>query len=232
MDAVYQAVKNFLKSFVNLFVAIIELFTTLINGVAFVIGKLRPHISEKYAELKNNGSKLSDTARWGTKGKRGNVLEWKDGEEELAEKIRVQLNEKITGRNQYLFLYAKVSETNFSFYAIILSVLALVLAGGITLGSGYGSDDIFLFALIVMTLACAAACIMIIHNQKKEMYNRIIRQILEEEFRDRDWEKNSETAAANQENEKSCETVTKQNEEDAPDAGMLKETSAEASALE
>ena len=64
MDAVYQAVKNFLKSFVNLFVAIIELFTTLINGVAFVIGKLRPHISEKYAELKNNGSKLSDTAKW------------------------------------------------------------------------------------------------------------------------------------------------------------------------
>lgn len=231
MDAVYQAVKNFFKSFVNLFVAIIELFTTLINGVAFVIGKLRPHISEKYAELKNNRSKLSDTARWGTKEKRGNVLEWKDGEEELAEKIRVQLNEKITGRNQYLFLYAKVSETNLSFYAIILSVLALVLAGGITLGSGYGGDDIFLFALIVMTLACAAACIMIIRNQKKEMYNRIIRQILEEEFRDRDWEKTSETAAK-LENEKSCETVAKQNEEDAPDAIMLKETSAEVSALE
>ena len=110
--------------------------------------------------------------------------------------------------------------------------MALVLAGGITLGSGYGGDDIFLFALIVMTLVCAAACIMIIHNQKREMYNRIIRQILEEEFRDRDWEKTSEIAVAKQENEKSCEIVTKQNEEDAPDAGMLKETSAEASALE
>ena len=51
MDGVYQAVKSFLKSFVNLFVAVIELFTALINGIASLIGKLRPRISDRYAEI-------------------------------------------------------------------------------------------------------------------------------------------------------------------------------------
>ena len=115
-----------------------------------------------------------------------------------------------------------MTENNSSFYAIILSLLALVLTGGITLSSGYGNSDIFLFALIVMAIACAAACIMIIHYQKREMHNRIIRQILEEEFRDRDWEKTGEMPAPEQVNEKVCEMEVDQN----------KETSAEVSALE
>lgn len=236
MDAVYQAIKNFLKSFINLFVAIIELFTTLINGIAFVLRKLSPHISEKYAELKNNRNKTAETGRWTMTGKRENVLEWKDGEEELAEKIRAQLNEKITGRNQYLFLYAKVTEAYTGFYAIVLSVLALVLTGGITVCGGSVSGEMKIFALIFMTLACAVACVAIIRYQKKEIYNRMVRQILEEEFKDKFCEKTNGTDILTTEmmtvQESTSDDEDTAQKDDVSKEEDIKETSAEISALE
>lgn len=245
MDGVYQAVKSFLKSFVNLFVAIIELFTALINGIASLIGKLRPRISERYAELKSSGSKNNETAGWKIRWRGENTLDFKNGEEILVEKIRTQLNEKITGKDQYLFFYARVREQNSGIYAIVLSVLALVLAGGIVV-SGAGINDVRIFALIFMLLACAAACIVMICHQKQEVYRRISRLILEKEFCGRfcgEVEENGQDGQAIKEEgagkaeKKQEEEVPKAEEENsgcqaAPNTLMVKETSAEESALE
>ncbi|GFI04923.1 hypothetical protein AALA79_00185 [Lachnospiraceae bacterium 64-25] len=220
MDGVYQAVKSFLKSFVNLFVAVIELFTALINGIASLIGKLRPRISDRYAELKSGGSKNNEAAGWKIKWREESALDFNNGEEMLVEKIRIQLNEKITCRDQYLFFYARVKEQNAVIYGIVLSVLALVLAGGIVV-SGAGSNDVRIFVLIIMLLACAAACIVMIRYQKQDVYRRISRLILEKEFCDRFCD-GAEAPKAEEDN--GCQS--------SPDALMVKETSAEESALE
>lgn len=217
MDAVYQAVKSFLKSFINLFVAIIELFTALINGIASAFRKLRPHISERYAELKSGCSKNAEKAGWRIKWQSESALDFKNGEEMLVEKIRTQLNERVTSRDQYFFLYAKVKEQNTGIYVIVLSVLALVLTGGIVVSNGAGSNEVRIFVLIIMLLACAAACAMMIRYQKREVYHRMCRLILEEEFRARFCGDKEEAA---------------DNGEASSDSLMIKETSAEESALE
>lgn len=213
MDGVYQAVKSFLKSFVNLFVAIIELFTALINGMASLIGKLRPHISERYAELKSSSSNVG-RARWRIKWQSESTLDLRNGEEIVVEEIRTQLNEKVSSRDQYLFLYAKVKEKNINIYAIILLAFVLVLAGGIVVSGSTGSNEIRIFALIFMLLVCAAACLMMIRYQKQEVYRRIYRLILEEEFSSRFCGEAEEAG------------------EDGQVILMLKETSAEESAPE
>lgn len=233
MDGVYQAVKSFLKSFVNLFVAIIELFTALINGIASFIGKLRLNISKRYAELKRGGSKSAETVGWRIKWLGESSLNLKNGEEMLVEKIRTQLNEKITSRNQYLFLYAKVKEQNTGINAIVLSVLALVLTGGIVVGGSAGSSEVCIFALIVMLLSCAAVCVIIIRNQKQEMYHKIAGQILEEEFSGRFRDETDEAEDIEQTvEEEDTERKVKNQNVDEPEPGNENKTSAEESALE
>lgn len=51
MDTIYHAVKNLLKSLINLFAAILELFTDLINWLASCLRNFYPHISGKYAQI-------------------------------------------------------------------------------------------------------------------------------------------------------------------------------------
>lgn len=192
MDMVYHAIKNFLKSFINLFVAVIELITTLINGVASILGKLRPRVSEKYTEIKNN--KYTNTEE---------VKAIELGEEEQVKKVREQLNEKITSRDKYLLFYSKVRDEGISFYAIVIAILGLVFAGGIVVSATYVDSDISIMILMVMLLACAAACVIIRSHRKKTLEYVLIRRILEEEFKDKKWDtadepimKEAETVAA------------------------------------
>lgn len=98
MDAIYQAIKNLLKSFVNLFVAVVELFAGLINGVASLFLKLRP---EKFVlKGKNAGEKLK-MGKFAISGKIA-------ADEELVCKVRNELKEKITDRNKYILAKAEV----------------------------------------------------------------------------------------------------------------------------
>ncbi|MBO5057233.1 MAG: hypothetical protein J6C64_12885 [Lachnospiraceae bacterium] len=98
MDAIYPAIKNLLKSFVNLFVAVVELFAGLINGVASLFLKLRP---EKFVlKGKNAGEKLK-MGKFAISGKIA-------ADEELVCKVRNELKEKITDRNKYILAKAEV----------------------------------------------------------------------------------------------------------------------------
>lgn len=50
MDQIYQAVKGFLKSVVNLFVAAIGLLAGIIDGIAFIMEKIKPRASRRFNE--------------------------------------------------------------------------------------------------------------------------------------------------------------------------------------
>lgn len=91
MDAIYQALKNFIKSFVNLFVAIVELFAGLINGLAALLMNIcpRPGIAKsKAAETDKEKAVTADA--------------------ELICQIRKELENKITDRDTYIMARTEV----------------------------------------------------------------------------------------------------------------------------
>lgn len=108
MDTVYQAIKNLLKSFVNLFVAVVELFSGLINGIASLLLKLRPRITElqnKKAEDKalSNDGQIKSSSKTAEKGL---VFDIRKQDTELVCAIRSELKDKITDRDQYIIAKA------------------------------------------------------------------------------------------------------------------------------
>lgn len=93
MDAVYQAVKSFLKSFVNLFVAVIELFAGLINLLASLLAK--PFTKQTAAD-KEGASVLP----FGYRKENFDVT--------LVARVRSELQQKITGKDDYIWEKASV----------------------------------------------------------------------------------------------------------------------------
>lgn len=197
MDMVYQAVKNFLKSFVNLFVALIELITSLVNGLASVLKRLSPWVSGKYTELRSGRrSSLGEAVKWGIKGKKEGVLDCQEDETELVQRLREELRGKVTSKEEYLLLCARTSESGKGFPAIALSLLALVLAGGVVIAGGNSRMEYRIWVLLVMTAVCVAVCAAINRQQMKAAENRLIRQILEEEFRSKVYQEETEASNA------------------------------------
>lgn len=178
MDIMYHAVKNLLKSLINLIAAILELFTNVINWLASCLRNFYPHISGKYAQIHENR-------------KRGvGLLEQKkskkkdSGKREEIEEIYSQLKTEVTGKEQYYTVYLKASEDGSGFYAILVSGLGLVLAGCAAAAGVTGDSRVCIAALTVMILSCAAVCLMIHRHQKKAARNRLAAHILEMEFAD------------------------------------------------
>lgn len=172
MDNVYQSLKAFLKSFLNLFLAVVDFFTSLIDGLASVLVKLRPSVSLGNTEFK----KIS-------KEKRDNV------EEILVEEIRNELKQKVTSKEKYYYLYACVTGNGTGFYAIVLSVLVFALAGMTMFYSTSSYGEARILAAVIMAVLCAVTCIAIAKHQKKIIRNKLVKQILDEEFSDKLWEK-------------------------------------------
>ena len=88
MDMIYQTMKNLLKAFVNLFVAVIELLVGLINGVAALLLKIRPvstGIKKEETESKSARSQLVK-------------LQLDSSQESLVKQIRDELKTVITDR--------------------------------------------------------------------------------------------------------------------------------------
>lgn len=103
MDTVYQAVKNLLKSIVNLFVAVVELFSGFINGIASLLLKLRPQMAEnRNRETKENGTELS-----GDGHTKCYIPDIHKQDTELVCAIREELKDKITDRDTYIAVKAK-----------------------------------------------------------------------------------------------------------------------------
>ena len=170
MDAVYQAIKNFFKSFINLFVAVIELLTSLINCIACLLEKLHPHFPSKY------------TGQIPLIGK----LKKKGYKEEQMQRIRDELENKVTDRDQYYQICAQMKEDGNGFYAIALAIFFFVLAAGLLLGSRM-NGHVHILMVIAGAFLCVVFCLFISHHQKRVMENHMIALILETEYKDRKW---------------------------------------------
>lgn len=189
MDHIYQALKGFVKAIINLFVAVIDLFAGIIDGIAFILGKIRPRASKRFNEISENGfeGRLGGIDRRfsGSREKIGF-----SGSEEIAvESIRSELREKVTSREKYYYLHAKAADNGTGFYVIVVAILSFALFASVMLYSIEPSEEMGILAAAIMAVVCASACIVVVEHRKRLARNRIMKLILEEEFKDIEWGK-------------------------------------------
>lgn len=207
MDAIYQSLKNLFKAFISIFVALVDLISGLLNGIAYVLGKLKPNVSERFHEIGRTAEAMgvkdasevacsigaADTAETtkvadkSVSSKYGITFSGK--EEILVSSIRSELKEKVTSKEKYYYLHAYAEGNGGSFYFIVLSILVFALFASTMLYSVGSSGGTRMLAAVIMAVLCAAACVAIARYRRNVMRKRIMKLILEEEFKDLNWKK-------------------------------------------
>lgn len=189
MDHIYEALKGFFKSIINLFVSVIDLFAGIINGIAFILGKLSPKASKRLNEIGENGfeGRLGGIDR--RISKRKETAAFSENEEAVVDAVREELREKVTSQERYYYLHARAEENGNGFYVVVFAILAFALFASNMLYTIRSSDSIRLFSVLIMAVICAVACIVVVQYRKKLTRNRLVRLILEEEFKDIEWNK-------------------------------------------
>lgn len=189
MDNIYDALKGFLKAIINLFVSVIDLFSGIINGIAVILGKLKPRASKRLNEIGENGfeGRLGGIDR--RLLTRKETTAFSGNEEAVVDTVREELREKVTSQERYYYLYAKAEDSGNGFYVIVFAILAFAMFASDMLYTIGSSEDIRLLSAVIMAIICAAACIVVVQYRKKLARNRLIRLILEEEFKDIEWGK-------------------------------------------
>lgn len=168
MDNIYEALKGLIKSIINLFVAIVSFFTGLIDGLAFILGKIRP----KASFLNQNFHEKKEVSR---------------SDEELVRQIRSELQEKVTSQEKYYYHHARLEDNGNGFYAVVLTVIVFVLAVCAMLYQARPSIEMGILVVAFMVVVGMAVCIAVDKHQKKNLRNYIAKIILEEEFKDIEW---------------------------------------------
>lgn len=97
MDTIYQAIKNLLKAFVNLFVAAVELLAGLINGIASLLLKICPVSTGVNKEVTENKSIRGQLVK----------VQLDSSRESLVKQVRDELIGTITNREQYILVKAE-----------------------------------------------------------------------------------------------------------------------------
>ncbi len=187
MDTIYQAVKELLKSFVNLFVAVINLIAGVINGLVGILGKLNPRASQKLNEISEKGFEAKAEGNDIKKRRFREGVTLSGCEEEMAASIRKELQEKVTSKERYYYLHAQAEDQGHAFYCIILAILAFGLFASTMLYSVGSSIGTRIFAAVIMAALCIFVCVSIAKYRKRILRNRIAKVILEEEFKERNW---------------------------------------------
>lgn len=188
MDHIYQAVKGFLKAIINLFVAVIDLFAGIIDGIAFIMERIRPRASKRLNEIGENGFEgriASIDRRSAGREKIG----LSGNEEAVVEAIRSELREKVTSQERYYYLYAKAEDNGNGFYMIVAAIFSFALFASVMLYSAGSSREIRILAAAIMAVICASACIGVVEYRKKLVRSRLMKLILEEEFKGIEWHK-------------------------------------------
>ena len=103
--------------------------------------------------------------------------------------MREELREKVTSQERYYYLHAKTEENGNGFYVIVFAILAFALFASDMLYTIRSSDAIRILSAVIMAAICAVACIVVVQYRKKLARNRLVRLILEEEFKDIEWNK-------------------------------------------
>ena len=187
MDNIYQAVKGLCKAIMNLLVAVVDLLAGILNGIACLFEKIKPHASRQFQEIRENGGlKFGTYARKADTEKSPEKLRRETGnksfDEARVQAIREELTKKVVNRDTYNLAYSEASYDGQNRCQIVLAVM-LTLVGMCVLSGVAGVPNAGRGALmIVLLIAGAAACAVIYSGKKVRQKNALIRMILEQEF--------------------------------------------------
>lgn len=187
MDNIYQAVKGLCKAIMNLLVAVVDLLAGILNGIACLFEKIKPHASRQFQEIRENGGlKFGTYARKADTEKSPEKLRRETGnksfDEAKVQAIREELTKKVVNRDTYNLAYSEASYDGQNRCQIVLAVM-LTLVGMCVLSGVAGVPNAGRGALmIVLLIAGAAACTVIYSGKKIRQKNALIRLILEQEF--------------------------------------------------
>lgn len=187
MDNIYQSVKGLCRAIINLLVAVVDLLTGILNGIACLFEKIRPHASGQFRE---NGVRKSgvctEEENAGKSLKRLSAGEMKEGNRapgrSMIQALREELQKKVVDRDTYNLAYSEASYNGQNRCQMALAAM-LTLSGMIILLGVTGTANQNREALIVVLLAAGAvACTMIYSSRRVQQKNTLIRMILEQEF--------------------------------------------------
>lgn len=187
MDNIYQAVKGLCKAIMNLLVAVVDLLAGILNGIACLFEKIKPHASRQFQEIRENGG-----LKFGTYAKKDDAEKSpkkfpagagnKSFDEAKVQAVREELTKKVINRDTYDLAYSEASYNGQNrcqmTLAAMLALLGIIVLLGATGVSNAGRGVL----IVVLLIAGAAACTVIYSGKKIRQKNALIRLILEQEF--------------------------------------------------
>ena len=187
MDNIYQSVKGLCRAIINLLVAVVDLLAGILNGIACLFEKIRPHASGQFRE--NGGRKsggCTEEENAGKSLKRLSAEGMKEGNRapgrSMIQALREELQKKVVDRDTYNLAYSEASYNVQNRCQMALAAI-LTLSGMIILLGVTGTANQNREALIVVLLvAGAVTCTMIYSSRRVQQKNTLIRMILEQEF--------------------------------------------------
>lgn len=190
MDNIYQSVKGLCRAIINLLVAVVDLLAGILNGIACLFEKIRPHASGQFREFRENGGRKSgvctEEENAGKSLKRLSAGGMKEGNRapgrSMIQALREELQKKVVDRDTYNLAYSEASYNVQNRCQMALAAI-LTLSGMIILLGVTGTANQNREALIAVLLAAGAvACTMIYSSRRVQQKNTLIRMILEQEF--------------------------------------------------
>ena len=219
MDNIYQSVKGLCRAIINLLVAVVDLLTGILNGIACLFEKISPHASGQFRELRENGSRKSgvctEEENAGKSLKRLSTGVMRRGnrtsDRSMIQALREELQKKVVDRDTYNLAYSEASYDGQNRCQIVLAVM-LTLVGMCVLSGVAGVPNAGRGALmIVLLIAGAAACAVIYSGKKVRQKNALIRMILEQELAE--YQTVVEAAGQKEQREEETDTVQEQAED-------------------
>ena len=216
MDNIYQSVKGLCKAFMNLLVAVVDLLAGILNGIACLFEKIKPHASRQFQEIRENGglkfatfAKKDDAEKSPKKFPVGTGK--KSFDEAGVQAIREELTKKVVNRDTYDLAYSEASYNGQNRCQMALAAM-LSLLGIFVLSGVAGVANRNRGALIVVIVAAGAvACAVIYSGKKVQQKNTLIRMILEQEFAE--YQMVVEAAGQNAQKEEETDTEQVQTED-------------------
>ena len=179
MDNIYQSVKGLCRAIINLLVAVVDLLAGILNGIACLFEKIRPHASGQFREFRENGGRKSGVC---TEEENAGKSLKRLSAGSMIQALREELQKKVVDRDTYNLAYSEASYNVQNRCQMALAAI-LTLSGMIILLEGTGTANQNREALIVVLLAAGAvACTMIYSSRRVQQKNTLIRMILEQEF--------------------------------------------------
>ena len=147
MDNIYQSVKGLCRAIINLLVAVVDLLAGILNGIACLFEKIRPHASGQFREFRENGSRKSgvcteeENAGKSLKRlfpgvmRRGNRASGRS----MIQALREELQKKVVDRDTYNLAYSEASYNGQNRCQMALAAM-LTLSGMIILLGVTGTE--------------------------------------------------------------------------------------------